>query len=454
MRKMRLLITLTCGLSLVLAVLWIVKVQSYSVSAAPPVGPANISSMPVKELRVCPNGCAYASVQEAVDAADEGDIIKVATGIYTGVNNYAGLAQVVYLSKTLTIQGGYTTADWTKPAPEIYPTTLDAQNQGRVFYVIGDIHPTIAGLRITGGEAQGLGGIPDQSEWDLGGGVLVITATAEITNNQVLSNTCSSDLSNGGGIALLYSDAIIESNTFRHNSTGWGGGGLWAGWSNSKIVSNLFSSNQARDGGGVELYMDDGTFSENLVISNAAEFGGGFSTHIGKEKVVNNVFADNIVSNSGGGLSINGSSAQLLHNTIARNSGGDGSGIMIIQSFFGPYSVVDLTNTILVDHEVGISVTGGNTVTVNAILWDSTPITVSKSITAIINLENEHIGDPVFSSDGYHLSVGSEAIDRGVDSEILMDIDGELRPAGTAYDLGADELWYRIYLPVITNKYP
>ena len=430
------------------------ELQSYSVSAAPAIEPANIFSMPVKELRVCPSGCVYASVQDAVDAADEGDNIKVTTGIYTGVNNYAGLAQVVYLSKTLTIQGGYTTTDWTKPAPEVNPTTLDAQKQGRVFYVIGEIQPTIAGFRITGGEAQGLGGIPDQSEWDLGGGVLVITATAEITNNQVLSNTCSSVLSNGEGIALLYSDAIIDSNTFRYNSTGWGGGGLWAGWSNSNIVSNLFSSNQAMDGGGVELYMDDGMFSENLVISNTAEFGGGFSTHIGKEKVVNNVFTENIVSNSGGGLSINGSSAQLFHNTIARYRGGDGSGIMVIQSFFGPYSVVDLTNTILVDHEVGISVKGGNKVTVNAILWGSTPITVSKSITAIINLENEHVGDPIFSSDGYHLSVGSEAIDKGVDSEIMMDIDGELRPAGTTYDLGADELWYRIYLPLITNKSP
>jgi hypothetical protein len=323
-----------------------------------------------------------------------------------------------------------------------------------VIYIIGEIQPTISGLYITGGEGQGLGGIPDQPEWDLGGGMLVITATAEIKNNQVFSNTCSSNLSNGGGIALLYSDAIIEDNTFRYNTTGWGGGGLWAGWSTSTIISNLFSSNLARDGWGGELYMDDGTFSENLVISNTAEFGGGFSSHIGTEKILNNVFTDNSAGNSGGGLSINGSSVQLNHNTIARNSGGDGSGITVVQSFFGPYSLVDLTNTILVDHEVGISVTGGNTVTVNAILWENTPITVSKSITALISVQKEHTGDPLFNLDGYHLTVGSKAIDMGVETYIIMDIDGEPRPAGAAYDLGADEMWYSIYLPLIINKYP
>jgi hypothetical protein len=81
----------------------------------------------------------YATVQAAADAADSGDIIKVAQGIYTDVHARDGVTQVVYISKTVTILGGYTTADWATPDPENNPTTLDAQGQGRVFYATGNI---------------------------------------------------------------------------------------------------------------------------------------------------------------------------------------------------------------------------------------------------------------------------------------------------------------------------
>jgi len=62
----------------------------------------------------------YAHPQHAVDAASEGDVVKVASGIYTGVQGrtapvgYEGpsvLTQIAYISKTLTLRGGYTTTN-------------------------------------------------------------------------------------------------------------------------------------------------------------------------------------------------------------------------------------------------------------------------------------------------------------------------------------------------------
>ena len=41
---------------------------------------AALSKAPAAEVHVCPVGCPYSSAQAAVDAANEGDIIKVATG--------------------------------------------------------------------------------------------------------------------------------------------------------------------------------------------------------------------------------------------------------------------------------------------------------------------------------------------------------------------------------------
>jgi hypothetical protein len=48
-------------------------------------------------------------------------------------------------------------------------------------------------------------------------------------------------------------------------------------------------------------------------------------------------------------------------------------------------------------------------------------------------------GDPLFDTDGYHLLDGSAAIDAGVDAGVTTDVDGEIRPMGLGYDIGADE---------------
>ena len=113
------------------------------------------------------------TVQYAVDAASPQGLIKVAAGVYTGVNNYGGLAQVLHISQTVTVRGGYTTTgDYAGPPdPEANETTLDAEGQGGGVYITGTISPTLEGLRITGGDATGLGG--GEGAWDAGGGVYV-----------------------------------------------------------------------------------------------------------------------------------------------------------------------------------------------------------------------------------------------------------------------------------------
>jgi hypothetical protein len=39
----------------------------------------------------------------------------------------------------------------------------------------------------------------------------------------------------------------------------------------------------------------------------------------------------------------------------------------------------------------------------------------------------------------YHVTAGSTAIDRGVESDVTFDVDGDHRPQGTNVDVGADE---------------
>jgi len=107
----------------------------------------------------------YSTIQDAVDAANPGDEIRIATGVYTDVNvrprmditTTGFFTQVVYLSKTLTLRGGYTTTNWITPDLAANPTVLDAQEQGRVMYITGDISATVEGLRLTRGNGSGPG---------------------------------------------------------------------------------------------------------------------------------------------------------------------------------------------------------------------------------------------------------------------------------------------------------
>ncbi|NIV34868.1 MAG: hypothetical protein GWN58_37060, partial [Anaerolineae bacterium] len=75
------------------------------------------------------------TVQYAVDQAVPGEEVRVAAGTYTGISDLGGLSQLVFLSKTLTVRGGYTTSNWTTPDPETNPTTLDAEGDGRVMVI-------------------------------------------------------------------------------------------------------------------------------------------------------------------------------------------------------------------------------------------------------------------------------------------------------------------------------
>ena len=122
------------ALGLVLALLWLLGGLGSAASAAVVASRERVefAHAPAAELHVCPSGCTYSTVQAAVDAATAGDVIKVATGVYTDVSTRQGVTQTVYVSKTVTVRGGYTTTNWTVSDPDANPTTLDAQ--GPVSY--------------------------------------------------------------------------------------------------------------------------------------------------------------------------------------------------------------------------------------------------------------------------------------------------------------------------------
>jgi hypothetical protein len=375
-------------------------------------------------------------VQDAVDAASDDDVIKVAAGTYTDIHARTGVTQVVYIDKSVTIRGGYTTAFTDPPDPAANLTTLDAQGLGRVLYITGGVTITVEGLRITGGDAAGLGGAAFDG-WDTGGGIYAVDVESLTLNKtQILSNTAEA----GGGLWANKGTSTLKENLVADNHAAWCAG-LAVASEAATLVGNTIRGNSTWEysGGGLCIWPDGATLRRNIITANsAAGWAAGGMMVIGNGvTLVNNLIAGNQAATTGGGARLVETSAQLLHNTFSGNSSGDGSGILVDGE---AGSTVSLVNTIVASQNVGIRVAGGSTVTMDSVLWHNTPITVSQSLTAVVTVQNQFTGDPAFDIDGYHLTIFSPAMDAGVDAGVNDDIDNHHRPYNSAPDLGADEL--------------
>jgi nitrous oxidase accessory protein NosD len=346
------------------------------------------------------------SVQYAVDSARDGDVIRVAAGRYTDVHSrpappdYQGpltIAQAVYVSKTIAIQGGYAaTKGFSEPPnPTANRTTLDAQRHGRVILVTGDISPTIEGLRIQGGFAGGLGG----GLWgeDAGGGVYIDGSSSTLSNtvvadslaqsggglylhnskgvilhNSIVSGnhtlrTNPSHRLSGGGLYVQEGMAWVEGNTFVANTAGDCGGGLFV-WNSDQtmIDGNTVVDNIAYQGGGIHLSdYTNAPIIANAIISNAASYGGGLYISPNSHPLIQ---GNTIRGNSallGGGLFLSEDHAALDGNTIQANAANLGAGLVL------SFSSATLTNTLVVGN-LGMVASGLYIESSSPRLWHTT----------------------------------------------------------------------------------
>lgn len=380
-------------LALSLALLTILLLAIAASAQAPQGAPRYVSTTGA-DSGACTNpGAPCGTVQYAVDQAVSGDEVLVATGIYTGVQARAGITQVVYISKTLAVRGGYR-ADFGAWDPDLYSTTLDAEAAGRVLYATGPgITLTLEGLRVTGGNATGLGG---QSWTDTGGGLCVLQANAVVSGNVFLYNVAShTTWGSGGGIHLGYGHLTLVNNEILTNTGGtndssWGGGlRLWDG--TATIQDNVFQGNVASRrnqgmGGGFDAWYGTAHLEGNVFrhnVGNTGEWGMGGGVHLewGNATVIDNIFQENwattasqegyggglylygdyaggghftvmgntIVSNTantlssgfGGGLHVTGFNLVVSDNTVEANTAGIGGGIYYSKSPAGTASSID-----------------------------------------------------------------------------------------------------------------
>ncbi len=386
---------------------------------------------------------------------------KSGGGIYVG--SFGTLPPTI-ISNTIADNksGSYGGGIYVKDRPALIQGNVISGNHaigsGGGIYLTGDTIAQVLDNRILSNTAA-----------SAGGGVYIFgNAAPMLGSNRIFSNTARRS---GGGIFItgtgtlppVIVNNIITANTSESSSGGGGGVYVWA--RPALIQGNVISGNHAiRSGGGI--YLTGGTTAQvlgNWIRGNGATSkGGGVLVRNSDVYLANNVVADNRARSAGGGLYIVGSSPRLLHTTIARNGGGDDSGVYIA----GTNSTVALTNTILVSHTVGIIVAAGNTATLEATLWgtgtwanDTDWDGTGTIITGTVNLWD----DPAFvdpDAGNYRILSDSAAIDAGVDAGITTDIDGNFRPTdgdcdgNAVVDIGAAEYYGCIYLPIVLKNFP
>ena len=193
------------------------------------------------------------SIQDAINAAMDGDEIVVAPGTYVETINFNGKAITVRSSDGAEV------------------TIIDGTGFFHVVQCVSGegLDTVLDGFTITGGHAQGPAG---------------------------RNNT-------GGGMYNHTSSPTVTNCTFADNFANYSGGGLYSIFGSPTVTNCTFSGNTCNiSGGGMFLESGSPTVNNCMFSGNAAGvFGGGMSTGGGSPTVTNCSFIGNSAVENGGG---------------------------------------------------------------------------------------------------------------------------------------------------------
>lgn len=290
----------------------------------------------------------YATIQAAITAAQQDDVVMIADGIY---NEYIYLQE-----KSITVRSENGPAnciiDCQHLGPGIgvhccgpIPTTIEgltirhAIDSGvNISYSDGVVLRNCRLLHNEGYRGGGLNVVRSRvSVVDClfrgnvvpgeGGGVLAQEAVLTLRGCQVCENRSeiTSSAVGGGGISLSLVRGEIHGCRILGNSTNGIGGGLDLRIAAVRVSSSLIAGNQAPVAGGIMVY---GTFQdEELLIQNS-------------------LIASNIAAEQGGGIVVRGRTCRLQNSTVVGNTAtAPGGGLVVDYD-----ALLNLRNSIIADN--------------------------------------------------------------------------------------------------------
>jgi hypothetical protein len=325
---------------------------------------------------VCAGTGDFDTIQDAIDAASDGDTIEVCRATYN---------EDLVIEKPLTLvdDGGMTTIDGSGTTSVVSIETAGlvtiegfviqggaATNGGGIYAMGMDLTLDLTDNLVQNNSATGMGGgvyigrgvdglftdnVFQLNTADMGGGIASMMSDVTIQLNHIHRNNCTTTdttayVNGGGGAGVFVRGGanIIDNWIHADRSTLHGGGGFFyqatgeislnrvhdnpavgdgAGFYFTASAGAIVSGNEyylnhaGGDGGAIHVYRGGVTITDSSFYDNdAAGNGGAIHLALGSSTIMNNTFDDNIAGGVGGAIDSDGDSSDISGCTFTGNS--------------------------------------------------------------------------------------------------------------------------------------
>ena len=192
----------------------------------------------------------FATIQEGIDAASEGDSVLVSDGIYYENITWPetnGIALIGSGADSCFIDGGQNGS---------VVTFENSENSTAV----------LSGFTIKNGSGW------VWTDGTYGGGIYLDQSNPTIKDVKVVGNTATQK---GGGIYLFQSNPTITDIIISGNTATLYGGGIHLTSSNPTITNVTINGNTSQRGGGISLKLSDPVMDHITIVGNTADYNGG-----------------------------------------------------------------------------------------------------------------------------------------------------------------------------------
>ncbi len=253
-------------------------------------------------IDICPSGCRYNNIQQAINASSSGTTLRIGAGTFTeSITLRPGVSLVGAGASSTILKGNGSQPVVTASDCNITRSTV------------------IEGMGITGGGGP------------TGAGVQLRGASPTLRNLVIYGNNAANS---GGGLAISQSaDPLLDGLTVRNNSARMGSGFALTSQGRVTVRNSRLENNSAtgtNTSGAIYVASTSHlTMQDSVVKGTSATNGAGIVIYDSVAEISGGRIESNSAESLGGGMMIDSSTVTIIGTTLANNSGAYGGALSI-----------------------------------------------------------------------------------------------------------------------------